>query len=156
MPIKLQEVKDKVELVSAQLNTRLPNTYAFSVKTYSTPYSLMRGVVRRCNNTYSYVEVCNYYNSIVNSDEEGYINSKYTTYRPDSCSKKQCFCIGALSGDPISVCLSWLQNCSYVKIAYMLLHEVAHNTNIKRTEKQCDEFARRWVTRIRKENTPNV
>ncbi len=141
-------IKNKIWNTHKKLISRLPYKYHIPIKIYKTIYSLLRSDSKETGRTYKNTKKC-YKKYLLNPKKATYITTKY--YKPKYKERKSPYDISALAYNPIKIAYDNTSNYSNREIAFLILHEIAHNVLGTMNERKCDLFAIRWIKKLIKE-----
>ncbi len=134
---------NKIEKVYNILKRRLPKKYIVPIKIFKTTKDMIKHVAKKTK--WNYNRLVKGYTAYFQNNPT-YIKTKYFI-----ANRKNAFDITALSGNPILISRPNAINRPDYEIAHLILHEMKHNTQSKKSEKEADLFARRWVRKLIKE-----
>jgi len=137
---------NKIEKIHALLMKRLPTKYHIPIVMYKDTRTMFEAVATEEDQ--SLLDIFTYYEDYLkNSKKATYMNTKYYKIpRP-----KTAMDINALGSNPIKISTERIIKRTNKEIAFLLLHEIGHNSGIK-DERKADEFAIRWIKKLIWEN----
>lgn len=124
------------------IKNRLPEKYIFPIKIIKNTKAILKYVSKKTGRNYN--ELIKSYNIYLQNPKTAtYTKTKYWIR-----GRKNAFDISAMSGNPILISKERVINRPEYEIAYLILHEIKHNLQNKKSEKRADSFAIRWVRKL--------